>query len=190
MYKIINYTDNNISINVRFDEKNHTIWLTQNEIATLFKIDKSVVSRLVKNATTVASHATVQIEGNKEVKRNLKLYNFATIKSISDRSKSTSVYTFINWAKEILDSNSNNQLANISPNQANNLSLITFNDGDLSLDVRVSYDDETVWLTQEDMAILFDSTIPNINMHIKNIYDSNEQDMEATIKKSLIVQIE
>ena len=41
-------------------------------------------------------------------------------------------------------------------------------DGQVRLDVRL--EDETVWLTQQMIAELFQTTVPNISMHIRNIY--------------------
>lgn len=41
--------------------------------------------------------------------------------------------------------------------------------GDTKLDVR--FQDETVWLTQKLMSELFQTSIPNINMHLKNIFE-------------------
>ena len=37
---------------------------------------------------------------------------------------------------------------------------------------------ETVWLSQQQMAELFDSTIPNISMHIRNVYNEGELDKD------------
>lgn len=44
----------------------------------------------------------------------------------------------------------------------------TFN-GETKIDVRL--EDETVWLNQKQMADLFQTTVPNINMHLKNIFE-------------------
>ena len=60
--------------------------------------------------------------------------------------------------------------------------------GETKLDVR--FQDETVWLTQKLMAELFQTTVPNINMHLKNIFEEHELDEKATIKDFLIVQKE
>lgn len=60
--------------------------------------------------------------------------------------------------------------------------------GETKLDVR--FQDETVWLTQKLMAELFQTTVPNINMHLKNIFGEHELDEKATIKDFLIVQKE
>lgn len=50
--------------------------------------------------------------------------------------------------------------------------------------------DETVWLSQAQMADLFQKTVPTINEHIKNIYDEGELSTEATIRNFRIVQSE
>lgn len=61
-------------------------------------------------------------------------------------------------------------------------------DGKLKIDVRL--DDETVWLTQPLMATLFQTSIPNISMHIRNIYEDGELLPSATVKKFLTVRQE
>lgn len=60
--------------------------------------------------------------------------------------------------------------------------------GETRLEVRLQ--NETVWLTQKLMAELFQTTVPNINLHLKNIFDEGELSENATIKDFLIVQIE
>ena len=61
-------------------------------------------------------------------------------------------------------------------------------DGAVQIDVRV--EDETVWLTQQQIAELFDTTKQNVNLHIQNIFNEGELLPEATVKKSLTVQNE
>ena len=66
--------------------------------------------------------------------------------------------------------------------------IIVYNEGEL--EINVSVDNETIWLSQKQIAELFEVTIPNINMHIKAIYKDEELFENRTIKKSLIVQKE
>ena len=61
-------------------------------------------------------------------------------------------------------------------------------DGRLKLDVRM--EDETVWLTQQRMAELFQSSKQNISHHISSIFDEGELRSEATVKKYLTVRQE
>ena len=57
--------------------------------------------------------------------------------------------------------------------------LIKFEDGDFSLNVNVSPKEDTVWLTQKQMAALFEVTIDNVSLHIKNIL--NDKELEFTV---------
>jgi prophage maintenance system killer protein len=61
-------------------------------------------------------------------------------------------------------------------------------DGHASLEVKLQ--DETVWLTQKQMSLLFQKVVPTINEHIKNVYDEGELVKRATIRKFRIVQME
>jgi len=61
-------------------------------------------------------------------------------------------------------------------------------DGQVKLEVRLQ--NETVWLTQQMLAELLQTTVPNISMHIRNIYVEGELTPEATIKKFLTVRQE
>jgi hypothetical protein len=70
-----------------------------------------------------------------------------------------------------------------------NYEIIKFEDGDFSLDVNVSPNEETVWLTQTQIAELFDVNVPAINKHVKHILSSYELD-NSTISKMEIVRFE
>jgi hypothetical protein len=61
-------------------------------------------------------------------------------------------------------------------------------DGQTKLDVR--FVDETVWLTQALMAVLFSTTPENVLMHLKNIYGEGELDQNSTAKDFLVVRQE
>ena len=67
------------------------------------------------------------------------------------------------------------------------LILYTTEDGQTSIKLRA--EDGTVWLSQQEMAELFATSIPNINQHVRKILADGEQ-TEATIKSCLIVQNE
>ena len=60
--------------------------------------------------------------------------------------------------------------------------------GESTIDVLV--EDETVWLTQKLLAVLFEVEVNTINYHIKEIYKAGEQNEEGTIRNFRIVQTE
>jgi len=76
-------------------------------------------------------------------------------------------------------------------NEKTNNSQIIFyqtENGETKIDVR--FQEETVWLSQQLMADLFQTTKQNISLHIQNIYDEGELVPEATVKKYLTVRKE
>ncbi|EJI86758.1 MULTISPECIES: virulence RhuM family protein [Alishewanella] len=65
----------------------------------------------------------------------------------------------------------------------NDLILYTTEDGRSQIKLRAK--DETVWLTQLEMAELFDATKQNISLHLKNIFEDGELDADSVVKESL-----
>ena len=67
------------------------------------------------------------------------------------------------------------------------LSFLIYNTPKENVKVDVVVKDETIWLTQKAMSILFDVQVPAINKHLKNIYEEGELQENATISKMEIV---
>ena len=70
----------------------------------------------------------------------------------------------------------------------NELILYTTEDG--RSEIKLWAEQQTVWLTQLEMAELFDATKQNISLHLKNLFADGEMDPAATVKESLTVQTE
>ncbi|MDG6249646.1 MAG: RhuM family protein [Methanocalculus sp.] len=66
--------------------------------------------------------------------------------------------------------------------------IFTVSSGEESIEVR--YEDNTIWLSQKMMAVLFDVNVRTVNEHLINIYESKELSQEATIRNFRIVQTE
>lgn len=66
--------------------------------------------------------------------------------------------------------------------------LVVYNDGELELNISVNQD--TIWLTQKQIAELFDKDVRTINEHIKAIYKDEELYEDSTIRNFRIVQRE
>ncbi|MEW6012926.1 MAG: virulence protein RhuM/Fic/DOC family protein [Elusimicrobiota bacterium] len=88
-----------------------TIWLTQNQIALLFNVKKAAISKHIKNIfsskeldpnSTVSKKETVQIEGNRKIKRILTYFNLDMIISIGYRVNSARATQFRIWATKVL----------------------------------------------------------------------------------------
>jgi len=68
--------------------------------------------------------------------------------------------------------------------------LILYQTEDGRTRIQCRFENETIWLTQADMAELFQVTVPTVNEHLKGIYDESELLGEATIRNFRIVRIE
>ncbi|MBX2985903.1 MAG: virulence RhuM family protein [Bacteroidia bacterium] len=68
--------------------------------------------------------------------------------------------------------------------------IVLYRPDELTEHIEVRLEDDTVWLTQLQMASLFGQTKQNISLHISNCFKEGELDKLATVKESLTVQIE
>ena len=102
--------DDKISIDVQLDHE--TVWLNLNQMSELFQRDKSVVSRHLRTIfqseelnreATVAKHATVQTEEDRQVTRTIELDNLDVIIAIGYRVNSLRGTQFRQWATRIAE---------------------------------------------------------------------------------------
>jgi hypothetical protein len=109
--EILLYTTPNGKVKIEIYLQNETIWLTQQKIADLFGVERSVVTKHLKNIfeegelikeATCAKIAQVQIEGGREVTRNIEFYNLDAIISVGYRVNSMQATHFRIWATSIL----------------------------------------------------------------------------------------
>ncbi|MBS0181696.1 MAG: hypothetical protein JSS39_04790 [Nitrospira sp.] len=69
-------------------------------------------------------------------------------------------------------------------------SIILYQTEDGSTRIQCRFEDDTIWLTQAQIAELFQVTVPTVNEHLKGIYAEDELAAEATIRKFRIVRSE
>jgi len=91
--------------------QNNTVWLTQKLIAALFEVDRTVITKHLANIyqegeldkeATSAIFAQVQIEGNRQVTRDIEFYNLDVIISVGYRVNSQRATQFRQWATSVL----------------------------------------------------------------------------------------
>lgn len=70
----------------------------------------------------------------------------------------------------------------------NNIVIYTSKDGTIKVDT--TFVNETIWMSQNELAKLFDTTKNNISLHMKNIFESGELEEDSTVKNFLTVQKE
>ena len=60
--------------------------------------------------------------------------------------------------------------------------VIKFKDNEFEMDVNVSPNEETVWLTQNEISQLFDTTKQNVSLHINKAFKEKEFDKKSVVK--------
>ena len=78
----------------------------------------------------------------------------------------------------------------MSDNLTERTEFLLYKTDDDCIRIETRMQDETVWLTQKQMAELFQKDIRTINEHLKNIYAEGELVSESTIRKFRIVRLE
>ncbi|MDC0864931.1 RhuM family protein, partial [Rickettsiaceae bacterium] len=110
-YNIAIFKDISEAIEVKARLESDTLWLSLKQLVQLFDRDKSVISKHLKNIyeeeelvrhSTVAKFATVQIESNKTVTRQIEYYNLDAIISVGYRVNSKRGVEFRKWANNVL----------------------------------------------------------------------------------------
>lgn len=98
--------DNEVKLEVPVNEE--TVWLNRQQMAELFDRDVKTIGKHINNAlreeldeSTVANFATVQMEGNRKVERNIEFYNLDVIISVGYRVKSKRGVWFRRWANSV-----------------------------------------------------------------------------------------
>ena len=145
----------------------------------LYERDKSVISRHIKNLLNekminkdrvVAKYARTGPDGKTYI---VDYYNLDVVISVGYRVKSTRGFKL----KEFL-------IQHLSQYKSNQTSIIVYNNGDTKISVSVSPTEETVWLSQRQIADLFETTQQNVSLHINNIVEEGELD-DSVHKESL-----
>ena len=107
--EIVVYQPDEITrLEVRLQDE--TVWLNRQQLATLFGRDVKTIGKHINNALaeelkdipTIANFATVQIEGSRNVTRDIEYYSLDMVVSIGYRVKSRKGVLFRRWANSVL----------------------------------------------------------------------------------------
>ncbi|MCT7498443.1 virulence RhuM family protein [Aliarcobacter cryaerophilus] len=106
---LVVYNDGELELKVSVEKD--SVWLNRNQLAELFGRDVKTIGKHINNVfneneltrvSTVANFATVQIEGGREITRDVEYYNLDVIISIGYRVKSQKGVRFRQWATSVL----------------------------------------------------------------------------------------
>ena len=101
--------DGTVQLNVK--QENESVWLTQSQMAELFGVDRTSIVRHIRNiykseeldeSSTCAKSAQVRMEGQRQIVREIPLYNLDVIISVGYRVNSKNATSFRRWATSVL----------------------------------------------------------------------------------------
>ena len=109
-YKLIAFTEDGLSLDVRVDAEKETVWLTQAEMAELFGVNVDTIGLHLRNiyreeeleTSTYEESSVVRFEGNRQVKRTIRIYDLDAIIAVGYRVKSRRGLVFRRWANAVL----------------------------------------------------------------------------------------
>lgn len=145
-----------------------------------FKLDVSNVNNVLKS-----QNATLNLTYIKS-RKSLYVFTIEGVELLPNVLKGNDV---LKVTLKIIEAFKGDEKEIYSPEKVNKMGIfsevVKFESGDIILDVNVSPEEDTVWLTQSDMALLFDTSKQNISLHIQNIFSEEELKKEPVVKESL-----
>ena len=171
-YEIITYKSGTIKQDVKFDFENRTIWLNQSEIANIANSNVKTISRKI---IQIQKEGIIDLQSSKmritQNDKKVNYYNSNYLFALNANKKEQELNEFLNWAETVFRTR-----------DFENYKIVRFTQDNLSLEVRFTNDYETVWLSQDEIAELYQVTRENITIHIKNIFEQGELEKVSVSK--------
>lgn len=181
-FEIIKFKKGDKEIDIKVDPTTRTAWFTSADLQTLFERDKATISRHLNAAlksvnqkgSIVAKRATNGLEQEQKLGRKATYYNLEIVTKIAQkinpelREKLTTflVNYFDQFDQEIV------------PDEQ----ILIYDKGRIKIPVSLSGKEKTVYMSQDDIAVLFGTTQQNVSLHIKNIIEEGELDENSVHK--------
>lgn len=181
-YKIIKFKNNNKEIDIKIDEHNKTAWFSSADLQVLFSTYKMAISRHVNEAlknvnqkgATVTKIVTNDSEKGRNVTRNITHYSLEIVNKIAQKIDPDLGIKLTNFIDNYFKENETLVLTDED--------IIIYDNGYFKIPVSISQIEQTVYLSQVDIAHLFEATRSDVIHHIKNIIEDEELDSSSVSK--------
>ena len=110
-YEVVKFEQDNLILDVNVSPNEDTVWLSKEDMSTLFDRDRSVITKHINNIykegeldreSTCAKNAHVHLEGSRTITRIIEFYNLDVIISVGYRVRSRNGVIFRRWANSVL----------------------------------------------------------------------------------------
>ena len=181
--------DNANSMEMRYENEN--IWLTQKMMAALYDVDVRTISEHLKNiysddelteTATIRNFRIVQTEGSRQVNREIIHYNLQAIIAVGFKVNNDRAVRFRKWAGQIVKDYTIQGWTDVR-GEVMNSEIVMYQTDDGLTKIETTFDNDTVWLSIDQMADLFQRDKSTISRHIKNIFDEGELIRNSVVAK-------
>ena len=186
-YENVQFQIGDMVLAVRIQKSTRTAWVSKEEMSILYARDRSVVSRHIKNiygSNELDEESNVHFLHKLNSGKSVAFYSLDTVISVGYRVKSKNGFLL----KRLIEEYFRGQ--GVTERAKSNGPIVVFENGNVSLPVRVSPEENTVWLDKDGPVSLFGTTRQNVEYHIANIYGQGELEEGATCKEILQVKDE
>lgn len=179
--KTLRYIEGNVDIEILADPNDHSLWMNQKSIADLFGLAIGTISKRLGKLLSNAEKDYLTFSQMEKIfpngkHRKTRYFSFSLVLALGDDLHSDAGRRLEAWLGEELS-----QSAEENPHP-----VCVFEDEGIAVDVTLSPEEETVWLTQTQIAALFEVSRPNVAIHIQNVLNEGELG-QSTCKEYLHV---
>lgn len=178
-FKVVTFQDDEKKLEVIVSEDTKEYWFTIDQLCLLFSKSKKTIYRYIAitydkypddkcHRCVILTHELSEL-----AKKRAKCYSLEFVIKLAEELGS-------NQIDKILIHLNNNKLEDNRLNDS-----IVYNNGVVSVNVKISPQEDTVWLTQSQIATLFDASQQNVSYHINNIYNDDELKPDSVHKEIL-----
>ena len=185
--KLIKHTfiDGDFSMEINVSEEERTIYMSQNKVAILFGIGGGTVSKFIKKIANSKWDSVSKNEqnGNKVFPSVSTELDFEIIKEIGQKYNPERLEKLENWLVDLLPENDIDIIDG-------DYEIVRYNQDNLNIPVRIDKVTNSLWMTQNEIAVLFETTIQNVGQHISNIFEEKELEKNSVVKKNFITALD
>ena len=175
--KTYTFIDGDFSMEINVSEEERTIYMSQKEISKFLNISKWIVSRSVAKINDFQMGQVAENVPNVQlsVPRVAKLFDLEIIKEIGQKYNPERLEKLENWLYDLFPENDIDIIDG-------DYEIVRYNQDNLNIPVRIDKATNSLWMTQNEIADLFETTRQDISHHIQNLFEDKELENEGMRK--------
>ena len=168
----LKFKDQYFEMNINFSAVDNSIWFCQKELAAFYEKSRSTITEHIKSIyddellpiSTCRYFRQVKEENETIVNRKIKYYNLDLVLALGVKIGSNRGQLL----KEFLENT-------LKPTPPSNCEMIIiYNNGKIEIPINIDLKTENAWASVKQIATLFDTSLDNVYLHIKNIFNEGE----------------